>query len=151
NCPDVSSPSEKGKVGIRPGDIHKAGPVGVVSRSGTLTYEAVNQLTALGIGQSTCIGIGGDPIIGTNHTDALRLFNEDPGTQAIVMIGEIGGSAEEEEAAFVNKDVRKPVVGFLAAPREAPGRRKGHAGAVIAGGMGAAEEEVAALAAGGIR
>jgi succinyl-CoA synthetase alpha subunit len=127
------------------------GSVGVVSRSGTLTYEAVNQLTALGIGQSTCIGIGGDPIIGTTHTDALDLFNKDRGTKAIVMIGEIGGNAEEEAAAYVKKHVKKPVVGFIAGQTAPPGRRMGHAGAIIAGGKGTAEEKMKAMKSAGIR
>ena len=151
NCPGVISPGEKCKVGIMPGHIHKGGSVGVVSRSGTLTYEAVAQLTALGIGQSTCIGIGGDPIIGTNHTDALRLFNDDPGTTAIVMIGEIGGDAEEKAAAFVKERVRKPVVGFIAGQTAPPGRRMGHAGAIISGGKGTAAEKMKAMEGAGIR
>jgi succinyl-CoA synthetase alpha subunit len=151
NCPGVISPGEKCKVGIMPGHIHKGGSVGVVSRSGTLTYEAVAQLTALGIGQSTCIGIGGDPIIGTNHTDALRLFNDDPGTAVIVMIGEIGGDAEEKAAAFVKERVRKPVVGFIAGQTAPPGRRMGHAGAIISGGKGTAAEKMKAMEGAGIR
>jgi len=151
NCPGIISPGEGCKVGIMPGHIHMGGKVGVVSRSGTLTYEAVAQLTALGIGQSTCIGIGGDPIIGTNHTDALRLFNDDPGTEAIVMIGEIGGDAEEKAAAFVKAHVRKPVVGFIAGQTAPPGRRMGHAGAIISGGKGTAAEKMAAMEEAGIR
>jgi succinyl-CoA synthetase alpha subunit len=150
NCPGIISPAEKAKVGILPGHIHKGGSVGVVSRSGTLTYEAVGQLTALGIGQSTCIGIGGDPIIGTTHTDALMLFNEDKATKAIIMIGEIGGNAEEEAAAYVKKNVKKPVVGFIAGQTAPPGRRMGHAGAIIAGGKGTAEEKMKAMKAAGI-
>ena len=150
NCPGIISPGEKCKIGIMPGHIHMGGSVGVVSRSGTLTYEAVAQLTALGIGQSTCIGIGGDPIIGTNHTAALELFNKDRATKAVVMIGEIGGTAEEEAAAYVKQQVKKPVVGFIAGQTAPPGRRMGHAGAIISGGKGTAEEKMKAMRAAGI-
>jgi succinyl-CoA synthetase alpha subunit len=149
NCPGVISPG-KCKVGIMPARIHREGRVGVVSRSGTLTYEAVGQLTALGLGQSTCIGIGGDPIIGTTQRDALELFSDDPDTDAIVMIGEIGGTAEEEAAAWARENVRKPVVGFIAGQTAPPGRRMGHAGAIISGGKGTAAEKFAALEAAGI-
>jgi len=149
NCPGIISPG-KCKVGIMPGHIHKEGGVGVVSRSGTLTYEAVGQLTKLGIGQSTCIGIGGDPIIGTNFLDALKLFNEDPQTEAIVMIGEIGGNAEETAAAYVKANVKKPVVGFVAGQTAPPGRRMGHAGAIIAGGSGKASDKIKAMEEAGI-
>lgn len=144
NCPGIISPG-KCKIGIMPAHIHRQGHVGVVSRSGTLTYEAVGQLTSLGIGQSTCIGIGGDPIIGTSFTDAIRLFNEDPETQAIIMIGEIGGTAEETAAAYVREHVRKPVIGFIAGQTAPPGRRMGHAGAIISGGSGKAEDKIAAM------
>jgi len=149
NCPGIISPG-KCKIGIMPGHIHLEGHVGVVSRSGTLTYEAVGQLTKLGIGQSTCIGIGGDPIIGTNFVDALALFNDDPDTHAIVMIGEIGGNAEETAAAFVKAHVKKPVVGFVAGQTAPPGRRMGHAGAIIAGGSGKASDKIKAMEEAGI-
>jgi succinyl-CoA synthetase alpha subunit len=149
NCPGIISPG-KCKIGIMPAHIHKPGNVGVVSRSGTLTYEAVGQLTKLGIGQSTCIGIGGDPIIGTSFTDSIRLFNEDPDTHAIVMIGEIGGTAEETAAAYIKANVKKPVVGFIAGQTAPPGRRMGHAGAIISGGSGKAEDKIAAMKDAGI-
>src|ERR1039458_8984549 len=149
NCPGVISPG-KCKIGIMPGHIHLQGNVGVVSRSGTLTYEAVGQLTKLGIGQSTCIGIGGDPIIGTNFVDALTLFNQDPETEAIVVIGEIGGNAEETAAAYVKANVKKPVVGFIAGQTAPPGRRMGHAGAIIAGGSGKASDKIKAMEEAGI-
>jgi len=150
NCPGVISPG-KCKIGIMPGHIHKEGRVGVVSRSGTLTYEAVGQLTSLGIGQSTCIGIGGDPIIGTTHTDAMKLLLDDPDTDAIIMIGEIGGDNEERAAAFIKSyHIQKPIVGFIAGQTAPPGRRMGHAGAIISGGSGKASDKMAAMTAAGI-
>jgi succinyl-CoA synthetase alpha subunit len=150
NCPGVITPGEC-KIGIMPGHIHRTGKIGVVSRSGTLTYEAVGQLTALGLGQSTCVGIGGDPVAGLDFVDVLTLFNEDPDTQAVMMMGEIGGNAEERAAEYIKAHMKKPVAGFIAGATAPPGKRMGHAGAIISGGKGTAKDKIAALAAAGVR
>jgi len=150
NCPGVITPGEC-KIGIMPGHIHRTGKIGVVSRSGTLTYEAVGQLTALGLGQSTCVGIGGDPVAGLDFVDVLKLFNEDEGTQAVMMMGEIGGNAEERAAEYIQAHMKKPVAGFIAGATAPPGKRMGHAGAIISGGKGTAKDKIAALSAAGVR